>query len=232
MGGCRPSEISTGPVKRGNNGLGTTWARCPLVVGNRIAEIGRIQVGWAMARVQILETRPFQCFRCLEGGHVKATCTGIDRSARCYRCGDSGHKAQNCSAKPCCPDLRRPAGHRAGEKACLLANRRGGRSSGGPFKIPLPPPKATGDPQSEGASTPRARRRSLSGARNTPIGSPAIGGMGSIKVVEDITYIEADPLSQRVRRSRSRQSLRPSSAMSVAREGAEDPDASVSLRDA
>lgn len=96
-----------------------------------------------MAKVQILETRPLQCFRCLGGGHVKATCTGVDRSARC---GDSG---QDCSAKPCCPvctDLGRPAGHRAGDKACPSAHKRERRRGGGPFRIP-PPPKATGGPR-------------------------------------------------------------------------------------
>lgn len=77
-GGCRPSEVATGTIRKDPNGLGTVWVRCPLVAANRIAEVGKILVGWAVARVQLLDARPLQCFRCLEGGHVKATCNGVE----------------------------------------------------------------------------------------------------------------------------------------------------------
>lgn len=60
VGGCRPSEISTGPVRRGTNGLGTAWVRCPLVAAKKIVDAGKMQIGWAVARVQALEPRPLR----------------------------------------------------------------------------------------------------------------------------------------------------------------------------
>lgn len=89
---------------------------------NKIMEKGRLQIGWANARMQMLEARLLQCFRCLEGDHVKDQCQNtVDRSRRCYRCGEEGHRAQTCLVLPKCPvctDLGRPANHRAGNKAC------------------------------------------------------------------------------------------------------------------
>ncbi|XP_029178739.1 serine/arginine-rich splicing factor RS2Z33-like [Nylanderia fulva] len=70
----------------------------------------------------MLEARPLQCYKCLEGGHVRARCpNNTDRSGRCYRCGEKGHAARNCTADvkcPVCADKGLPANHRAGGKAC------------------------------------------------------------------------------------------------------------------
>lgn len=128
-GGCHENEVKVGPIRRNIDGLGIAWFKCPLSAANKIMEKGRLQIGWANARVQMLETRPLQCFRCLEGGHVKEQCrSAVDRSRRCYRCGEEGHKAQTCLAPPKCPvctDLGRPANHRAGNKACTSAQTKG-----------------------------------------------------------------------------------------------------------
>lgn len=222
VGGCRPSEVTTGTIRKGPNGLGTVWVRCPLAAANKIAEAGRIVVGWAMARVQILDARPLQCFRCLEGGHVRATCRGVDRSTRCYRCGDPGHRAQNCMAQLCCPictDLGRPANHRASSRACAPAHRRnrGGRSNptGSPTVTPTP---------------------SVVGVRVDPKKAavqvvPVTEERPAPRIVEDLTILDPEPLPQRPKSrlswaslSRSRPtSHRPSSSMSVEREGTEDP---------
>lgn len=124
-GDCHHEEVKVGQVRRGNNGLGVAWIQCPVNAANKIIEKGRIQIGWTSARITLLEPRPLQCFRCLEGGHVRSQCkSNIDRSQRCYRCGKEGHKAQKCEDTPRCPvcaDLGRPAGHRAGNKACTSA---------------------------------------------------------------------------------------------------------------
>lgn len=125
-GGCHHSEVRVGPIKRGNDGLGVAWVRCPLSAAVTIANKGRVQVGWTNARIQLLDQRPLQCYKCLEGGHVRDSCKSeVDRSKRCYRCGTEGHKAQGCYAPPRCPvcaDLGRPANHRAGNKACSSAH--------------------------------------------------------------------------------------------------------------
>ncbi|TGZ49473.1 hypothetical protein DBV15_11971, partial [Temnothorax longispinosus] len=98
--------------------------KCPLAAFNA-AKSNKLQVGWFTARVQFLDSRPLQCFRCLEGSHVRAQCTSeVDRSSRCYRCGDAGHRARGCRAVskcPVCADLGRPAEHRSGSKACSSA---------------------------------------------------------------------------------------------------------------
>lgn len=45
VGGCRSSEITTGVIRRGPNGLGTVWVRCPLQAVYEIAQAGKVLVG-------------------------------------------------------------------------------------------------------------------------------------------------------------------------------------------
>ncbi|XP_032690682.1 uncharacterized protein LOC116853647 [Odontomachus brunneus] len=60
--------------------------------------------------------------RCLEWGHVRASCKSkVDRSGLCYHCGSAGHRAAACDAPATCPvcrDTGRPCGHRVGGPAC------------------------------------------------------------------------------------------------------------------
>ncbi|XP_029160219.1 DNA-binding protein HEXBP-like [Nylanderia fulva] len=81
-----------------------------------------MRIGWAIVRAEILEARPLQCYKCLEGGHVRARCpNNVDRSGRCYRCGQDGHAAKNCTADvkcPVCADKGLLANHRAGSRTC------------------------------------------------------------------------------------------------------------------
>ncbi|XP_076398060.1 uncharacterized protein LOC143266359 [Megachile rotundata] len=129
--GCNGSDVRTGEVRTSPVGVGTIWVRCPLAALNKIVAAKRIRVGWLSARVEALPTRPLQCYRCLEAGHVRQRCNAsVDRSSRCYKCGESGHVAGQCSATPRCPlctDLGRPAGHRLGAKSCAQSSRRRGR---------------------------------------------------------------------------------------------------------
>ncbi|XP_011858067.1 PREDICTED: uncharacterized protein LOC105555652 [Vollenhovia emeryi] len=126
-GGCAPSEVRTGEVKPAPNGLGTIWVQCPLAAAKKAAAAGRIKIGWVKARLELLESRPLICFRCLERGHVRAQCRGKDRSEVCCRCGETGHKAQTCRAEPKCPACTErglPANHKAGNKACPLPSKK------------------------------------------------------------------------------------------------------------
>jgi len=84
VGQCGVEGIHMGPIRRVPGGLGTAWAKCPLVAANKIAKTGKLRVGWSIARVEILPDRPLQCHKCLEGGHVEARCLNkADYSRRC-----------------------------------------------------------------------------------------------------------------------------------------------------
>ncbi|XP_011859480.1 PREDICTED: serine/arginine-rich splicing factor RS2Z32-like [Vollenhovia emeryi] len=100
----------------------TVWVQCPLAVAKKVAEKRRIRVGWASARVELLDARPLVRFRCLERGHVRQQCRNpVDRSNTCYRCGREGHKAQTCTEQPqcsVCVARELPAKHKAGGATC------------------------------------------------------------------------------------------------------------------
>lgn len=111
-----------------DRGMGTFWVRCPVAVANKMVAAKKLRVGWVNTRVEALEPRLLQCYRCLEKGHVQAQCRGgTDRAACCYRCGKEGHIARDCrsAAKcPLCASLRRPDGHKAGSRACTAPKRK------------------------------------------------------------------------------------------------------------
>ncbi|KMQ86748.1 putative 50 kda protein in type i retrotransposable element r1dm [Lasius niger] len=96
IGGCKMSEVRTGPIRIAGRGMGTVWVRCLLNAANKLAEMGKIKVGWFSARVEMLPGKRLHCFRCLRPGHAKGKCTAEeDFSNRCYNCSDIGHKLQD-----------------------------------------------------------------------------------------------------------------------------------------
>lgn len=113
-GQCSADEIKVGTIQKTFGGLSTIWARCPLVVANKIVKVGKLRVGWTMARVETLADRPLQCHKCLEGGHTMSRCPSkADYSGRCYRCGETGHVVAACkNAAHCiaCAERKFPAG--------------------------------------------------------------------------------------------------------------------------
>jgi len=112
-GDCDPNRVKVGPIRSTGRGLGTSWVRCPLAAANKLVAAKRLRIGWTNVRVEALEKRPLQCFRCLEKGHVRAQCGNApDRTAQCYRCGTPGHIARDCTAPTkcsVCADIGRPA---------------------------------------------------------------------------------------------------------------------------
>ena len=138
-GECKTEEVKTGEIRRNASGLGTVWVRLPIAAAKKAAKGERILVGFVSAQVRLLESRPQQCFRCLEIGHVRAQCTSEhDRSGQCYRCGELGHKSAGCSNTPHCSVCavnNKPADHCVGSKFCAaqqVKRRRPTRGGGGP----------------------------------------------------------------------------------------------------
>nr|XP_033188906.1 uncharacterized protein LOC117156201 [Bombus vancouverensis nearcticus] len=121
--GCGSAEVQVGEIGATRGGLGSAWIKCPAAGARKLAQAEKIALGWSTARIRAVPKRPLQCFRCLELGHVRATCvSGEDRGHLCYRCGGSGHRARGCPASapkcPLCESLGAPANHRMGGEAC------------------------------------------------------------------------------------------------------------------
>ncbi|XP_076476108.1 uncharacterized protein LOC117161655 [Bombus vancouverensis nearcticus] len=86
--GCGCAEVQVGEIGATRGGLGSAWIRCPVAGARKLAQAGKIALGWSTARVTAIPKRPLQCFRCLELGHARATCVStVDRGHLCYRMG-------------------------------------------------------------------------------------------------------------------------------------------------
>lgn len=53
QGDCLEKEIRTGDIKELYNDIGMIWARCPLRATSTLANLGKIRIGWTMARVEM-----------------------------------------------------------------------------------------------------------------------------------------------------------------------------------
>ncbi|KMQ92302.1 cellular nucleic acid-binding protein [Lasius niger] len=75
VGNCELSQIKIGPYRSAPRNTGTVWAQCPLTAAIKIAAKKRLEVGWCQVKVELLDGRPLQCFKCLERGHVQQNCS-------------------------------------------------------------------------------------------------------------------------------------------------------------
>ncbi|XP_033307899.1 uncharacterized protein LOC117209713 [Bombus bifarius] len=121
--GCGSAEVQVGEIGATRGGLGTAWIKCPAAGARKLAQAEKIAIGWSTARIRAIPKRPLRCFRCLELGHVRATCVSSeDRGHLCYRCGGNGHRARDCPAStpkcPLCESLGAPANHRMDGEGC------------------------------------------------------------------------------------------------------------------
>ncbi|EFN76595.1 Gag-Pol polyprotein, partial [Harpegnathos saltator] len=114
VGGCGVAEVQTGLMRTMPSGSRSLWMRCPLAAARKVAERGTLSIGWTQVKVEWLDVRPLQCYKCLERGHVQQTCDSkADRRQNCYRCGETGHLARNCTASArcvICAEAGKPAG--------------------------------------------------------------------------------------------------------------------------
>jgi len=55
IGGTSWLEIRTVEIRRNQRGMGVMWASCPLEAAIKVAEAGRVTVGWSSARMELLK---------------------------------------------------------------------------------------------------------------------------------------------------------------------------------
>ncbi|VVC42054.1 Zinc finger, CCHC-type [Cinara cedri] len=72
----------------------------PMDVASRLAEVGKVKIGWSLCRVRLLERRKPLCHRCQKPGHFKAECAEPEAVKQCYRCRRSGHLIKDCPGRP------------------------------------------------------------------------------------------------------------------------------------
>lgn len=91
------NEMRVGKIIPMRNGLYMTWVQCPLATAIRLANIRRIQIGWASIRIEIMEQKPVQCYKCWGFGHVRTNCkSDKTRLGCCFKCGSREHMAHQC----------------------------------------------------------------------------------------------------------------------------------------
>lgn len=60
---CGTDDVLVGTIRRPQGGLRSVWVRCPAAAARKIADAGRVRMGWMMARVEAFKPRPAQCFQ-------------------------------------------------------------------------------------------------------------------------------------------------------------------------
>ncbi|EFN70397.1 hypothetical protein EAG_04919, partial [Camponotus floridanus] len=97
IGECGMQEVTVTAIRPSRTGLNVAWLRCPLKSALAIAKRNKIPIGWTMAKVELLQARPMQCYKCWCTGHTVRSCkSNADYSKCCFRCGKAGHNARTC----------------------------------------------------------------------------------------------------------------------------------------
>lgn len=100
-GNCKEEDVKVGAIRKMLNRLYTTWVFCPVTAANKIIQGDKLQIGWSVARVELLRPRLIQCYKCWHFGHFRSHCNStIDRTGLCFKCSKAGHPAKNCNSQP------------------------------------------------------------------------------------------------------------------------------------
>lgn len=71
----------------------------PMKLAHKLAETGKIRIGWSRCRVKLLEKRTPTCYRCQQSGHLAVSCKTPSSEVMCFRCRKLGHMARECCAE-------------------------------------------------------------------------------------------------------------------------------------
>lgn len=93
------ANIKPFDIRIGANGWSTARIEAPIAAALKLATSCKIRIGWNSCKIRLLEERKKTCFKCLETGHLAATCQGEDRSRCCFKCKKEGHVAKDCKAQ-------------------------------------------------------------------------------------------------------------------------------------
>lgn len=62
-GGCDILDVKVEEFQKSQDGLYTAWVRCLVATANKLAATGRLRLWWVLARVELLNARPLQCYK-------------------------------------------------------------------------------------------------------------------------------------------------------------------------
>lgn len=114
------STVTIKSIRQTHAGTQRTTVRLKSIDTLKMANTGRIKIGWIYARVRMKVTA-IRCFRCLGYGHIRHNCKGPDRTGACSTCNSKLHKASDCSSPPncvACADVDSPSDHYPGSGKC------------------------------------------------------------------------------------------------------------------
>jgi len=122
LAGCPSDFIKCSSIKSGRDRLGIIYVRCPLTAAVKLLECRGVQLGWSVVKLEVVDDKPIQCFKCLAPGHVFYNCpSNVERRNVCFNCGKTDHFVRECRNMACCPVCRdngRPANHIVGSVNC------------------------------------------------------------------------------------------------------------------
>jgi hypothetical protein len=71
---CGVAKIQVGDIGASRSGLRAAYLKCPVAGVRKLAQAGKVALGWSTARVIAIPKSPLQCYKCLELGHNEGTC--------------------------------------------------------------------------------------------------------------------------------------------------------------
>lgn len=117
----------------------------PIPTAIKLAEGGRITLGWTRCRLKLLEKARPTCHRCGKSGHFILECSREPVAKRCYHCHKQGHLARNCGVlSPGEPTAGTES--IAGDVAARSAAAELGALGGGTPSMPTTATRETGSP--------------------------------------------------------------------------------------